>query len=172
MAMKNFPGDGNHKSYEELYCSTEITGGIHIQLIILSVLNIFFHYCISGKCSDPCRPSQGRVVSSALQTVVSQPGDNGSLCWYHCGTFSYYPLVVYGERTMEYLSLYSYGSKYSGIFFLFSVFVDIVCHKCGQTSRPVVRAQIQTSCNFKANICNCDCFLGFLLCGFHSVPLE
>ena len=41
MAMKNFTGEGNHKPYEELYCSPEITGGIHNQLIILSVLNIF-----------------------------------------------------------------------------------------------------------------------------------
>ena len=41
MAMKNFTGDQNHKSYQELYCSAEITGGVHNQLIILSVLNIF-----------------------------------------------------------------------------------------------------------------------------------
>ena len=39
--MENFTGDGNHKLYQELYCSTELTGGIHNQLIILSVLNIF-----------------------------------------------------------------------------------------------------------------------------------
>ena len=41
MAMKNFTGDGNHKLYEELYCSTELSGGVHNQLIIVSVLNIF-----------------------------------------------------------------------------------------------------------------------------------
>ena len=41
MARENFTGDRIHKSYEELYCSAEITGGVHIQLIILSVLNIF-----------------------------------------------------------------------------------------------------------------------------------
>ena len=42
MAMKNFTGDANHKSYEELYCSAELTRGVHLsQLIILSVLNIF-----------------------------------------------------------------------------------------------------------------------------------
>ena len=41
MAMKNSAGDGNHKLFQELYCSAELTGGIHNQLIILSVLNIF-----------------------------------------------------------------------------------------------------------------------------------
>ena len=39
--MKNLTGDGSHKSNEELYCSAELTGGVHNQLIILSVLSIF-----------------------------------------------------------------------------------------------------------------------------------
>ena len=41
MARENFTGDGIHKSYQELSCSEELTGGIHNHLIILSVLNIF-----------------------------------------------------------------------------------------------------------------------------------
>ena len=41
MARENITGDGNHKSFEELYCSAEITGVLQSQLIILSVLNIF-----------------------------------------------------------------------------------------------------------------------------------
>ena len=42
MAMpRNLTVDAIHKSYEELYCSAELTGGVHNQLIILSVLNIF-----------------------------------------------------------------------------------------------------------------------------------
>ena len=40
---------------------------------------------------------------------------------------------------------------------MFSVFVDIDCNKRGQTSCPVVRTSIQTSCNFTANICNSRC---------------
>ena len=42
---------------------------------LFSVKHFSFHYCISGKCSDPCRTSKGQVASSTLQTVVSQPGD-------------------------------------------------------------------------------------------------
>ena len=41
MMMKNFTEDAIHKSYEELYCSVELTRGVHNQLITLSVLNIF-----------------------------------------------------------------------------------------------------------------------------------
>ena len=41
MAMKNFTGDGKHKLCQVLYCSAELTGGVHNQLIILSVLNSF-----------------------------------------------------------------------------------------------------------------------------------
>ena len=41
MAMTNFTGDVNQKAIEEMHCSVELTGGIHNQLICLSVLNIF-----------------------------------------------------------------------------------------------------------------------------------
>ena len=44
---------------------------------------------------------------------------------------------------MEYLPLYICSSSYNGVFFLFSVSVDIVCHKCGQTSRPVLRLRFR-----------------------------
>ena len=39
--MINFTGNASHKTYEELFCLAEVTGGIHNQLISLSVLNIF-----------------------------------------------------------------------------------------------------------------------------------
>ena len=41
MVTANFTGDGNYKTYEQLFCSTELNGGIHNQLICLTVLNIF-----------------------------------------------------------------------------------------------------------------------------------
>ena len=42
MALTNVTGDTNHETYRpELYCSAEITGGIHSQLVCLSVLNTF-----------------------------------------------------------------------------------------------------------------------------------
>ena len=77
MEMKNFTGDENLQTYAELYCSVEIIGEVHGQLIFLSVINIFFaNYSILGEYSDPSCPSQGHINSSAIQTPVSQPSDN------------------------------------------------------------------------------------------------
>ena len=41
MAITNFTGNGHLKTYEQLYCSAEFTGGIHNQLTSLAVLDIF-----------------------------------------------------------------------------------------------------------------------------------
>ena len=41
MEMKNLTGGENLQTYAELYCSVEITGEVHWQLIFLSVINIF-----------------------------------------------------------------------------------------------------------------------------------
>ena len=45
---------------------------------------------------------------------------------------------------------------------MFSVFINTDRNKCGQTSRIVARAQIQTSCNFEKNMYNCFWFLDFV----------
>jgi len=45
-------------------------------------------------------------------------------------------------------------------------------NKRGQISRPVVRAEIQTSCNFKANICDCSYLLDYVRCCFIILPFE
>jgi len=39
--MTNFTGDVSQKAIVKLHCSVELTGGIHNQLIWLSVLNVF-----------------------------------------------------------------------------------------------------------------------------------
>ena len=73
---------------------------------------------------------------------------------------------------MGYLSLrISYCPTYR-LHFELSVFVDNDRNKRGQTSRPVIRTQIQTSCNFEANIPNCNCLLGCICCWFDNVLLE
>ena len=46
----------------------------------------------------------------------------------------------------------------------FSVFDDDDGHKRGQTSRPVVGAEIQTNCNFEAHVYYCNYLLGFYSC--------
>ena len=41
MTLTNFTGNGKEMLFEDLYCSTELTGGIHNQLKFLLVLNSF-----------------------------------------------------------------------------------------------------------------------------------
>ena len=43
-----------------------------------------------------------------------------------------------------------------------SVFINAGCNKRGQTSRSVVGAEIQTPCNFEANLRNSYYSLGFV----------
>ena len=47
---------------------------------------------------------------------------------------------------------------------MWSVFVDNDRHKRGQTSRPIIGAEIQTYCNFEAQIYRCRYLLGSIQC--------
>ena len=47
---------------------------------------------------------------------------------------------------------------------MWGVFVDNDGHKRGQTSRPVIGAEIQTNCNFEAHIYRCSYLLGSIQC--------
>ena len=40
--MENLTEHGNEKTLKELFCSPELTGGVHLQLICLTAFNIFF----------------------------------------------------------------------------------------------------------------------------------
>ena len=55
---------------------------------------------------------------------------------------------------------------------MWSVSVHTDCNKRGQTSRPVVGAEIQTSCNFEANLRGRCYVLGCVHCLFNNVLLE
>jgi len=41
MAAPNFTGDGQQKTLEDLFCSTDLSGGLHGHLTFLSILNSF-----------------------------------------------------------------------------------------------------------------------------------
>ena len=55
---------------------------------------------------------------------------------------------------------------------MWSVFVDLDYNKRGQTSRPVVGAQIQTCCNFEANVRDRYYLLGCAHCFIIVLPLK
>ena len=55
---------------------------------------------------------------------------------------------------MKYLPLHKFGNGFLGFYFVWSVFINFDSNKCGQTSRLVAGAKIQTSCNFEKNMYN------------------
>ena len=73
-------------------------------------------------------------------------------------------LDVRGSGTLEPLSIRKGRSQHHRPCIEFSVFDDDDGHKRGQTSRPVVGAEIQTNCNFEAHVYYCNYLLGFYSC--------
>jgi len=55
---------------------------------------------------------------------------------------------------------------------VFGVSVDTDCNKRGQTSCPVVGAEIQTSCNFEASLPDRCCILGCMHRLFNNTVFE
>ena len=94
-------------------------------------------HCISWEFSNPRCPSEKMSPPSAVQTLVPLSGFILSVGW----------LV-----SLPSLSLcYSSDVDYDG-------------HRCWQTSRAVLRAEIQTSCNYGVYKYYFSCRLGFTRC--------
>ena len=66
------------------------------------------------------------------------------------------------------LCRYAFDAAYihHGVCIVFSVFDDDDGYKRGQTSRPIVGAEVQTNCNFEAHIYHCSYHLDFGYCLF------
>ena len=176
MAITNCTGDEKQKTIEELVCSAELTEGLHNYLICFFVVNIFLSITaflgnaliLVALHKDSSLHPPSKLLYRNLATT--------DLC---VGIIAE-PLVVAfhdvcGERTMEYLPLRICCSFKHRLYFGVSVAVYLNCIKCGQTYLPVTGAKIRTSCtscNFKANISNCNCFLGCVHCRLNNALLE
>ena len=132
--------------------------------LFLSGWHSSLHRSICRKFSYPCGPSQGIFLASAVQTPVSLSGNHWSVGWSCCSASQCFMLDVRGSRTLEPLSIRKGRRLHHKLFIDFSVFDDDDGHKRGQTSRPVVGAEIQTNCNFEAHVYYCNYLLGFYSC--------
>ena len=65
-------------------------------------------------------------------------------------------LLALKNETSLHLLLRRFVKSNNKLFFVFSFSDDTVCNKCGQTSRPVISAQVQTSCNFEKSMYDCN----------------
>ena len=161
-AITNYTGDGKQKSIAKLFCSSELAGGVHSQLIFFSVLNTFLSItaCLGNTLILVALYKETSLHPPSKLLLRSLAATDLCACWYHCSTFTCYSVDFCSVRTVGYLSLYVYHINDNKPNVIDGVFVNTGRYKRRQTTCPVVRAQIQTSCNFKENICNCDCFLG------------
>ena len=171
MALTNITGDPKQTSIEELACSTEFAKGVHNHLIVLLVLNGIL--AITAFLGNTLI-----LVALHKETSLHQPS---KLLFRNLATTDLCVGLIVKPLVLTYListlkerwgfcryACYQYHRSY----FMWCVFVYTDRHKRGQTSRPVIRTHIETSCNFKANISNCSCFLGSLDCRSDNVTLE
>ena len=133
-------------------------------ILIASVSNHHFLFpdSISWEFSDLRCTSQGVFPPSAVQTLVPLSGNKWSVSW-SCKPASHcYSLDVGCFRRVETLSIRMGSSLHFRVWIISYVFVDNGSHERGQTSRPVVGADLQTNCNFDAHIYHCryslDCY--------------
>ena len=147
MATANVSEDNKQNIFttaEQLYCSSDITTGIHGEFTFISVLNAFLSVTaflgnalilVALRKESSLHPPSKLLLRNLATTDI-------------CVGLISEPLAV----TLEHLSLCTRGSLYNKQYFVWGVSVDTDCNKRGETSRPVVGAKIQTSCNFKASL--------------------
>ena len=137
MATENvFAGEKqNVFTIEQIYhCSSDITAGIHGQLTFLSALNSFLSImAFLGNALI--------LVALRKESSLNPPSKHLLRC-----------LATTDLWTLEPLSLRSSLTCCSQLYLVCVVSVDTDCDKRGQTSRPVDRAEIQTSCDTETSL--------------------
>ena len=154
MALKNFTEDENHKTVQELDCSTEFVRGVESELTLLSALNIFVSVtaflgntlilAALHKETSLHPPSKllyrNLAITDLCVGIIAEP------------LYVTYITSVVNER-WDICHYANWAARFSGqtlcsvsLGTLTAISVDT------QTSRLVAGAQIQTSCNFKTVI--------------------
>ena len=172
MALTNLTGDPKQTSLKDLACSTEFTGEVHNHFIVILALNGFVAITaflgntliLVALHKESSLHAPSKLLFRNLATtdlcvgIIAKP------------LFVTYLISIMKERW----NICPYVSAVSNItsYILCGVSVDTDRHKRGQASRPVIRTQVQTSCNFKANIWHCSFFLDSLHCRSDNDTLE
>ena len=161
MAIANSTADEQQPKVERLSCSSDLTAGLHAHLIFISVFNSFLSLTaflgnaliLLALHKESSLHPPSKLLLRCLATtdlyvgLMTQP------------LFVTVWMSMHGERTLEYLCLRGRCRLQNIFYFDWSLSVDKDCNKRGQTSRPVVGTEIQTSCNFKANLPHRYCIL-------------
>ena len=161
MPTANFIGDGNHTIVAQL-CSSRLTAGLHGHLIFISILNSFLSLTaflgnaliLIALYKESSLHPPSKLLLRCLATsdlcvgLISEP----------LAVTSWMSIVNEHWNICGFVQTVN-SRLYNNPHFDWSVSVDIDCNKRGQTSRPDFGTEIQTSCNFKANLCASYFFL-------------
>lgn len=174
MANDNYTENTPLKAYEELFCSTDLTQGIHSQLIFLSGLNILF--CFTAFFGNA-------VILVALHKENSLYAPSKLLLRCLAITDLFVGLIVEPLEVTFWISLVHherssicrYALAVSAItgytMCLVSLFTSTAI-AVGKASRPFAGTQIQTSCDFQKNSYKHNCYLDCVHFWFNRVSLE
>ena len=155
-------------------CLAGLTTEIHGQLTFISILNIFFsiNAFLGNALILPAlrKESSLHPPSKLLLRSLAATG----LCVGHISEPLHATFFISVKNEHWNISRFVLAARIitDSSYFLWSFSVDSGCNKRGQTSRPVVGAEIQTSCNFKANLCDPHYFLGCVHGLFNNALLE
>ena len=158
----------NKQNITELHCSAEFTAEVHDEIIVLSVLNIFLS--ITAFLGNT-------LILAALRKEKSLHSPS-KLLYRNLAVTDLCVGIIVEPLFITYLMSLKTGrwdicyhvfavagfAGYIALYLVRSVFVGIDCNKPGQTSCPVVRAEIQTSCNFEKSLYICILYVGIVHC--------
>ena len=163
MALENFSEDENHKTDQELFCSAEFLRGLESELIFLSALNIFFSVTAFvgntlilvalHKETSLHPPSKllyrNLAITDLCVGIITQPL-----------LVTYFTSVVNERWDICYYA--TLGQKFSSSVLCSVSLLTLTAISVDRLLALMLGAQIQTSCNFEKNKCNCDWFLDFV----------
>ena len=144
MAALNNTEGGQQKTVKDLVCSSDLTAGLHSQLTFISVLDSFLSVtAFLGNALILIALHKESSLHPPSKLFLRCLCNKWSLCWSNCRASLCCLFVVCSKWTSEYLSSPFADKICNKLYLVWSVGRNSVCNKRGQTSRPVVRTEIQ-----------------------------
>ena len=145
-----------------------------INLFLSCSLHSPLHHNISWEFSYPCCPHKESALHAPSKLLYRCLATTDLLVGIFSPAYHGYLLDARGSRKLESLSVRRRRRLHTRLYIIWSVFVNDDGHKRGQTSRPVVGAEIQTNCNFETHVSHCSYLLGlpqvFLAVVYFKLP--
>jgi len=173
MTASPLTADGKHEKYNEIFCSVELTSGIHNQLIFLSVLNTVLS--VTAFLGNT-------LILLALRKVTSLHPPS-KLLYRNLAATDFCVGVIVEPLNITYLIAVLTGrwnicrraflANFISAYILGAMTLSTMAAiSFGQASSAVVEAQIQTIGNLEEGLSNCNCVMDCVGCLCGNTLLE